>query len=200
MKRTLATCLLPLAILLVFTGGCDSLRFAPSESQKAAAWQTNRIAIAAHQAGLPAASEASQQLVAGTTVALSYTGLPDDVSDLTDPAAINAMFEQAANDAAKRPTGVDILDTAETGLGIIEIVAGLLGAGGITLGGRAVTAWIAKARQAKAAAAEIIKGSENFLNSTSNEGAIADFKAAQKNVQSAATKKLVAEQRVAIKT
>jgi hypothetical protein len=79
MRKTLAT-IIPLCFLLA---GCDSLRFAPTETQKQNAWLHNRTAmISAETARVEAASEKLRALTKLSEVQSrafsSYCGLPKE--------------------------------------------------------------------------------------------------------------------------
>jgi hypothetical protein len=179
------------AICLV--SGCESLRFAPNESQKQNAWLHNRTAEFAADT---ARSENTSEKLKGLTnlsavqsrAVTSYYGLPqqfpkaDTADDVFSPANIQ-LAQSAAADAAKRPDIWQIADNGlELGIGIAAIFGGVLGT-------RAVQ-FLRDAKAKSTALKEIIQGNELFKQQ--NSAVADDFKEAQKN-QSVETRQLVAQ-------
>ena len=180
MKTPLKPLLILVLILftLGLTTGCGSMRFAPGEARKQLALKTHMTARAIDAAGADAATPATGQLVEGTAVSLSYTGMPAD-PDISDyPATVAA----ASADAARRPTADEAFELAEGGLSLVAELAILFGFGGVGFGGKKVVDWIALAREKSTALEEIVQGNEIFKK-LSDDPAIAAFKDAQTQAQ-----------------
>ena len=182
-----------LVMVLVFTGGCDSLRFAPGEVQKENAYLHHRTAQMA--AAETRRSEVTPALVELTSLCelqsrafMADYGLPgvlpaaetiDDVLAESSRGIAAAAFSQSS----RRPDVWDVTD------GLLEIgfaVAGIIGG---AYGIRA-TRFFRRAREKSKALREIIEGNE-LLKQTSAETAAA-FKTAHK-AQSPQTRQIVAE-------
>jgi hypothetical protein len=114
---------LVLTVCLFTFSGCDSFRFAPTQAQKQIALDAQRAAMTVEALGTDPASEAAKKLLTGTSVMLNYAGLPDDpvIEDFETTA------QQAAEDAAQRPTSDDIFEAADQALGLAEMVLIILG-------------------------------------------------------------------------
>ncbi len=182
-----------LVMVLVFTGGCDSLRFAPGEVQKENAYLHHRTAqMAAAEARR---SEATPELSGLTSLCelqsrafMADYGLPqvlpaaetiDDVlAESSQGIAVAALAR-----SSMRPEVWDVTD------GLLELgfaVAGIIGG---AYGIRA-TRFFRRAREKSKALREIIEGNE-LLKQTSTEAAAA-FKTAHK-AQSPQTRQIVTE-------
>jgi hypothetical protein len=189
-----ATCrsrLLLLAVPLLLTAGCDSLRFAPGQTQKQNAWLHNRTAAVAAETAR--AEQTSQELQALTKLSelqsrsfTSYCGLPKEYPQAETADQILAESNwQTANaslaQSAERPDPWQVADSAlDIGIGVCALFGGVLGT-------RAVR-FLQEARAKSQALKEIIQGNERFK--TQNAEQVAAFKAAQQN-QSPATRQLV---------
>ncbi|MDO8301867.1 MAG: hypothetical protein Q7T18_01360 [Sedimentisphaerales bacterium] len=173
--------------------GCDTLRFAPSESQKQNAWLHNRTAeFAADSARGENASEKLKGLTnlsaMQSRAITSYYGMPqqfpkvDTVDAVLSQSNIQLAQEAAAN-AAQRPDVWTIADNGlELGIGIAALFGGVFGT-------RAMQ-FLKDAKTKSTALKEIIEGNELFKK---QNGAVSDdFKEAQKN-QSVETRQLVAQ-------
>ena len=180
-------------ITLCFLSGCDTLRFAPSESQKQNAWLHNRTTeFAADMAQNENSSEKLKGLTnlsaAQSRAITSYYGLPqqfpkaDTADDVLSQANIQ-LAQEASADAARRP---DVWQIADNGL---ELGIGIAGLFGGVLGTRAVR-FLKDAKTRSKALKEVIEGNELFKQQ--NRAVADDFKAAQKN-QSAETRQLVTQ-------
>jgi len=181
-----------LCALCVLCGCNDSLRFAPTESQKQAAELTHQAAVVDNQVGAVPACPTSRQLVSGTAAALAYIGRPKVPPD---PLEFDSALSQAQADSVRRPAVDDVFAAADQGLSLAAGLAILFGVGGAGFGGKKVLDWIAIASQKSKALEEIVKGGEAFkaLAEASGAGTSVDlFKTAQAG-QSPQTKVLVTE-------
>lgn len=177
----------------IFMSGCDSLRFAPSESQKQNAWLHDRTTMMAAQTAQ--AENASARLKALTQLSqnqsrafTAYYGLPSEF-----PAADNAeqilaqsnfqLAQSAAKEAADRP---DVFNVADN---ILELAIGVCGLLGGVYGTRAI-GFLRQAQTKSKALEEIVAGNELFKKQ--NPDSTAAFKTAQQN-QSSETRQIVAE-------
>ena len=186
-KRDWLSLIATLAIIITFVGffvlllgGCNGspLRFAPSEAQKQAAWQSHLIARTVDTAGAEADSPATNALVQGTQAALAYSGMPAEPT--TED--IDATLAQANADATRRPTGADVIDAVDDGLGLGADLLLALGLGGTVIGGKKIADLIAAARQRAEALKEVILNNELFkaqAEAAGNEQALDLFKKAQ---------------------
>jgi hypothetical protein len=173
--------------------GCDTLRFAPSESQKQNAWLHNRTAeFSANAARSENTSEKLKELTnlsaAQSRAITSYYGMPrqfppaDTVDAVLSQCNIQ-LAQDATADAAQRPDVWQIADNGlELGIGIAALFGGVFGT-------RAVQ-FLKDAKTKSKALKEIIEGNELFKRQ--NRTVADDFKEAQKN-QSIETRQLVAQ-------
>jgi hypothetical protein len=179
--------------VLCLLSGCDTLRFAPSETQKQNAWLHNRTAdFAADAARTENTSEKLKGLTnlsaAQSRAITSYYGMPQEFpnTDTADDVLSQTnmqLAQDAATDAAKRPDVWQIADNGlELGIGIAALFGGVLGT-------RAVQ-FLRDAKTKSKALKEIIEGNELFKRQ--NTGTADNFKEAQKN-QSVETRQLVAQ-------
>ena len=184
-------------VALVFAvflfGGCDSLRFAPSEKQKQNAWLHNRTtAITADTARMENSSEKLQALTKlselQSKVFVSYHGLPKEPPPAQTAEDILAesnlqLVQAATSESDQRP---DVFEVADN---IFELVIGASALLGGIYGTRAVN-FLRQARKKSKALQEIIEGNELFKKQ--NKAYANAFKEAQKS-QSAQTRQLVAQ-------
>jgi len=187
-------------VVLVWCGvmgcGCGAVRFSPGQEQKANAylhWRATELAAAEAKAenttpelqGLPALS-ARQSLAF-----VADYGLPDELpaSDTAQQilAAGGPVAESAYQQSLERP---DMWQAAE---GAIELGIGLAGLLGGVYGARVVQ-FLRQAQDKSRALKEIIAGNELFKRTYPAQADA--FKAAQQG-QSAATRKLVAQEKAA---
>jgi hypothetical protein len=187
----LAFCVLHFASL--FLVGCDSLRFAPSETQKQNAWLHNRTALIAAETAR--AEAASQQLRGLTQLSelqsrsvCSYYGLPKEFPRAETAEDILAqsnwqLAHAALAESADRPDTWQIADSAlELGIGICALFGGVYGS-------RAVR-FLKDARTKSQALREVVAGNEAFKkHSQANTAA---FKEAHQ-AQSPQTRQIVAQ-------
>jgi hypothetical protein len=179
--------------VLAAAGGCDSLRFAPGEVQKANAYLHHRTAqMAADAARDEAASTDLVQLTALSEVQsrafMADYGLPRElpaaerVEDVLAESS-RAIAADALAMSAERPDAWAVADgLLEAGLAVAGILGGAWGI-------RAVQ-FIKRTREKSQALREIIRGNELFKR-TSADAAEA-FKAAHKD-QSPQTRQIVTE-------
>lgn len=186
---------LMLSAIVIVCLGCDTLRFAPTESQKQNAFVHWRTAdLAAQQA---ADENASPQMSALTALSSQQSrafvadyGLPSELpnADTADDILTIApnIAQRAYQESTARP---DIWQAAD---GLMELAIALAGLFGGAAGIR-ITQYLKQAREKSTALKEIIKGNELFKR---DYPAQADaFKSTQSG-QSTATRKLVAEQKL----
>jgi hypothetical protein len=173
--------------------GCDGLRFAPKEEQKANAYLHWRVTeLAAQQAKTEQASTQLQGLTGlasqqSRAFAADY-GMPKElpIADNTEQVlnGSGAMIAQSAyQQSIERP---DMWQAAD---GVMQFGIALAGLLGGAYGIRA-TQFLKQARDKSKALKEIIDGNELFKQSNPSQAAA--FKEAQKD-QSAETKKIVTE-------
>lgn len=170
---------------LPFLVGCDTLRFAPNEEQKAVAYDTYRVANQVNVSGTEPGSPASERLVTGTAASLAYTGLPANPAPITD-ADYPTTAKTAQQAAQQRPTAGDVIALAEGGLSLAEALATALGFGGVVLAGRSITNWVSMAKQKAAALQEVVTGNQAFLNqlkAAGNTAIVDQFKEFQNKAQ-----------------
>jgi hypothetical protein len=179
-----------MALLALLQMGCQEgamgLRFSPTEAMRQNSEMTHALAKEVHSDGADAGSAATEQLVAGTEVNLSYTGRPKTPVDASQFSTVNT---QAREDAVERPNVGEATDAAlNIGLGI----AALLGGGaGVKLAGN-----LRRVHGKAKAFQEVVSENEIFKRMASPEMQKA-FKTAHKD-QSAATRVLVAEAKATI--
>jgi len=189
MKKMLVT--LILACLLL--AGCESLRFAPTETQKQNAWLHNRTTIvAADTARQEAASEKLQALTQlsefQSRAFSSYFGLPrkfpraETAEDILAESNLKLAWTALA-ESVERPDVWQLADNVfELAIGISALLGGVYGT-------RAVR-HLKEARAKSKALKEIIEGNELFKKQ--NESYASTFKEAHKD-QSPQTRQIVAQ-------
>jgi len=181
-----------LAVVLV-TGGCGQIRFAPNEAQKQNAWVHNRTAaIAASEAS---AEQTSAKLQALTNLSemqsrafVAYCGLPEEL-----PAAETAqdvlsesnrqLATTAIEQSKERP---DVWGVADSAMELAIAIAGLFGGAYATR----IIKFLQEAKAKSNALKEIVLANEIFKKT--NPDAAEAFKDAQRS-QSPLTKQIVAE-------
>ncbi len=190
MRRIFALC------LLVFAGGCDSFRFAPTEEQKQNAWLHNRTSILAAEAAKD--EFASEKLQALTKVSenqsrafVAYNGLPQEfpkaetAQDVLSEANMKITSE-ATIQSAQRPDVWQLTDsTLELAIAACSVLGGVYGTKAVR--------FLRQARTKQQALKEIIEGNELFKKM--NTESAAAFKQAQSR-QSAQTRQIVAEMKI----
>ncbi|MGB2865520.1 MAG: hypothetical protein WBC05_19475 [Sedimentisphaerales bacterium] len=188
----------PKSVVLISTcmclllAGCDSLRFAPSESQKQNAWLHNRTAIVTAETAR--AEETSPTLQALTQLGevqsrglSAYCGLPKEFPPAETAEDILAesnwqLAGTALQESAERPDPWQVADSMlEMGVGICALLGGVYGT-------RAI-GFLRQAREKSNALHEIIAGNELFKKQ--NHAQTPAFKQAHQN-QSPQTRQLVA--------
>jgi len=187
------TAILISASMCLLIAGCDSLRFAPTESQKQNAWLHNRTAIITAETAR--AEEASPTLQALTKLGevqsrafSAYYGLPKEFpqAETAEDILAESNFQLAATalqESTDRPDPWQVADSMlEMGIGICALLGGVYGT-------RAVR-FLKDARSKSEALKEIIAGNELFKKQ--NKSQAAAFKQAHQN-QSPQTRQLVAE-------
>lgn len=195
MKLTAGFCVV-FAIALVL-GGCESLRFAPDESQKQNAWlHYHTTRLTAETAGEEACSEQLRDLAdlshEQSRAFVAYCGLPEEMpaaetpEDVLAPAS-RGVTESANQSARRRPDPWTTADAfLELGIGIAGILGGVYGL-------RAAE-FLTRARDKTAALREIIEGNEALRNLGEETRRV--FKEAHQG-QSARTRRIVAETKAA---
>jgi hypothetical protein len=166
--------------------GCDTLRLAPSESQKQIALDTYQTAQTVNATGAAAQSLATQKLVSGTAASVAYTGYP------ANPTITNydTTLQTAQADAAKRPTIDDVAKSFDGWLSLGIGVAGLFGGGA----GLKIAAALKATKDKAAALKEVVQGNEEFKRWLELNGgglAVNAFRQAQTGVQSVKTEQAV---------
>ncbi len=180
-------------VTALFITGCDSLRFAPTETQKQNAWLHNRTAqVTFETAKSEDVSEKLQRLIKLSEVQsrtfTSYFGLPkqfpqaDTIDDIL--AESNFILARAALAAsAERPDAWQLADNMfEVAIGISALLGGVYGT-------RAVR-FLRDARTKSQALGEIIAGNELFKKQ--NQTHASAFKQAHRD-QSPQTRQIVAQ-------
>jgi hypothetical protein len=180
------------AYMCLLLAGCDSLRFAPSETQKQNAWLHNRTAIVT--AEMARAEETSQTLQALTQLGevqsrafSTYCGIPKEYppSETAEEILTKSNFQLASTalqESSERPDPWQIADSMlEMGIGICALLGGVYGT-------RAV-GFLRQAKTKSNALHEIITGNEIFKKQ--NQTQATAFKQAHQN-QSPQTRQLVA--------
>jgi len=182
-----------LTLSCIVTTGCDSLRLAPTETQKQNAWLHNRTAImAAEAANIENSSEKLQALTKLSELQsrafVAYHGLPKEVpQDETAEQILGESNLQLAQTAlaqsADRPDAWQLVDSAiELGIGICALLGGVYGTKAVK--------FLKDAKAKSRALREIIAGNELFKRN--NPETSSAFKQAQQN-QSPQTRQIVAE-------
>jgi hypothetical protein len=187
------TAVLISACMCILLAGCDSLRFAPTESQKQNAWLHNRTAIVTAETAR--AEETSPKLQALTQLGevqsrafSAYCGLPKEFppAETAEDILAESNFQLATaalQESADRPDAWQVADSMlQTGIGICALLGGVYGT-------RAVR-FLKDARGKSEALKEIIAGNELFKKE--NQTQAAAFKQAHQN-QSPQTRQLVAQ-------
>ncbi len=181
-------------ILICFLfAGCDSLRFAPAESQKQNAWLHNRTAMmAAQTAKAESTSEKLQALTQLSEVQSrafsSYYGLPKEFSQAETAEDVLTesswqLARTALQQGADRPDAWEVADSMlELGIGICALLGGVYGT-------RAVR-FLRETRTKSKALQEIIAGNELFKKQDESSASV--FKQAHQN-QSPQTRQIVAQ-------
>ena len=181
------------ACMCLLLAGCDSLRFAPSESQKQNAWLHNRTAIVTAETAR--AEDTSPKLQALTQLGevqsrafSSYCGLPKDFlpAETAEDILAESNFQLAGTalqESTERPNPWQVADSMlEMGIGICALLGGVYGT-------RAV-GFLRQARTKSNALHEIIASNEQFKKQ--NQTQAAAFKQAHQN-QSPQTRQLVVQ-------
>ena len=173
--------------------GCQGLRFAPSEAQRANAWLHERTAGVA--AEMARDEESSEQLRALTQLShlqsgamRAYFGQPAEMPQAFTAEEILSesnwqLAEAAEADGVERP---DVFKLADN---VLELAIGISALLGGVYGTRAVR-FLKEAKDKSRALEEIIAGNELFKKE--HEEAAGAFKEAQR-MQSPATKQIVAQ-------
>jgi len=185
--------ILVVMVLVFFTVGCGSFRFAPGEAQKQNAWLHNRTAEMA--ADIAHSEDASGELQGLTKLcevqSRAFTadyGLPAEFPGADSAEAILAESNQqlahsALAQARQRPDAWDVADGAmDLGIGIAALFGGVYGV--------KVARFLNEARTKSKALREIIKGNELFKSEHTDSARA--FKAAHKD-QSPQTRQLVTQ-------
>lgn len=181
------------ALMCLSLAGCESLRFAPSESQKQNAWMHNRTALVTAETAR--AEDVSQKLQALTKLGevqsrafSAYCGMPKEFPQAETAEDILAesnwqLAETALQTSAERPDAWQVADSAmELGIGVCALLGGVYGT-------RAVR-FLRDARGKSQALQEIIAGNELFKKQ--NQAQAAAFKQAHGN-QSPQTRQIVVQ-------
>ena len=190
MRKILMSLLLGLCLL---SAGCESLRFAPTETQKQNAWLHNRTAaITAETAKGENTSENLQALTKLSELQsrafVSYNGLPKEFPQAETAEDVLAqsnwqLARTASAESAERP------DTWQVADSLLELAIGICALFGGVFGTRIVQ-FLKDAQTKSKALKEIIEGNELFKKQ--NESSVEAFKQAQQN-QSPETRQIVAE-------
>ena len=189
MKSMLVT----LSAMSMLLFGCETLRFAPSETQKQNAWLHNRTAqVTAETAKAEQTSEKIQALTklgeVQSRAFVSYCGLPKEFPQAESAEDILResswqLARAASVQSAQRPDPWKVADSAfELAIGISSLLGGVYGT-------RAVR-FLRDARTKSQALKEIITGNELFKKQ--NESTVVAFKNAHSS-QSPQTRKIVTE-------
>jgi len=179
--------------ICLFSMGCDSLRFAPTETQKQNAWLHSRTTTIAVDTAKD--ENASEQLKALTQLSevqsrafSSYFGLPKEFprSETAEDVLAESnrqLARTALQQGAERPDAWEVADSMlELGIGICALLGGVYGS-------RAV-GFLRQTRTKSKALKEIITGNELFKKQ--NASSTSAFKHAHQN-QSPPTRQIVAE-------
>ena len=182
-----------LIMLCLLLCGCESLRFAPGETQKQNAWLHSRTAaIAATRAEDEAASQELQALTKlsqlQSRAITSYYGPPKELppADTAEDVLRESNWQiadTAYDESVQRPDAWRVADNAlELGIGICALLGGVYGTKAVR--------FLKQAKAKSKALQEVIAGNELFKKQ--NESSVAAFKQAQK-LQSPQTRQIVAE-------
>ena len=188
-----STRLLTYALMYFLLAGCDSLRFAPTETQKQNAWLHNRTAImAAETAKVEDTSEKLQALTQLNEVqSLAFSsdyGLPREFPQAETAEDVLAesnwqLARTALQQGTERPDAWEVADSMlELGIGICALLGGVYGP-------RAV-GFLRETKTKSRALQEIIVGNELFKKQ--NASSASAFKEAHQN-QSPQTRQIVAQ-------
>ncbi len=191
-SKTITTVLICVSACVLLTG-CESLRFAPGETQKQNAWLHNRTAIVtAEAARTENSSEKLQTLTqlgeVQSRAFSSYFGLPEQFPKAETAEDIlsesNFRLAQAALESgAQRPDGWQVADSMlELGIGICAVLGGV--------GGARAVRFLQEAKTKSKALQEIVTGNELFKKQNTEQTTA--FKQAQ-STQSPQTRQLVAQ-------
>jgi len=182
-----------LIVLCLLTAGCESIRFAPGETQKQNAWLHSRTTmIAAQQARQENTSEKLQVLTdisqLQSRAFVAYYGLPkqyppaETAEDVLSQSNF-ALTRGALRDSSVRPDGWEMADSAmEFGIGIFALLGGAYGI--------KAAQFLKMAKAKSKALKEVVEGNELFKKT--NSAAAETFKQAHK-IQSPQTRQIVAE-------
>ncbi len=181
------------ALACLFTTGCDTLRFAPTEVQKQNAYLHGRVTkIAADTAKEEFVSPKLQALTDLSHLqSRSYTayfGLPKELPDADTAADVLAESNYKIAQASLERSS-DRPDPFKTTDALLELVIGISAVAGGVYGAKVVR-FLKEARLKSKALEEVIKGNELFKQS--NPESRQAFKQAQIQ-QSPETQKLVTE-------
>jgi hypothetical protein len=179
--------------ILLTAGGCEAIRFAPSEQQKQNAWVHNRTAAYASQtAQNEQSSEKLQELTklseTQSEAFVAYCGLPEELpkANTVEDVLSESNKQLAATAIAQSKQRPDAWDIADSSLELGIAIAGLFGgAGAIRL-----AKFLQDAKAKSNALKEIVLANEIFKKT--NPDSADAFKDAQRN-QSALTKQIVVE-------
>lgn len=182
-----------LFLFAVLVAGCDSLRFAPSETQKQNAWLHNRTTlIAAETARAEAASQKLRALTQFSELQSrafsSYYGLPKEFPRAETAEDVLAQSNRqlahtALAESADRPDTWQVADSAiELGIGICALLGGVYGSQAVR--------FLKDARAKSQALREIVAGNELFKQQ--NQDHAPAFKGAHRS-QSPQTRQIVAQ-------
>ncbi len=176
--------------------GCDSLRLAPTESQKQNSWLHNRTAIVTAETAR--AEDTSPKLQALTQLGevqsrafSAYCGMPKEFPSAETAEDILAesnwkLAGTALQESSERPDAWQVADSMlEMGIGICALLGGVYGT-------RTVR-FLKNARGKSDALKEIITGNEQFKKQ--NQAQATAFKQAHQS-QSLQTRQLVAKMKV----
>lgn len=192
-KTNKLTVVLFLLAAIVLFGACDTLRFAPMESQKQNTYLHHRtIVAAATRAQDEQSSQTLQQLTSNAAqqsdAILAYYGLPKNLPSTESIDAIlseenKKITEQAHAAALQRPNPWDVADhLMELGIALAGVVGGVYGT-------RAIGA-LKAAKEKSTALREIIKGNELFKQD--NPESTNSFKKSHQ-IQNETTRSIVTE-------
>lgn len=192
MRKIVAILILSCLLL----AGCESLRFAPTETQKQNAWLHNRTAaVAADTAHTENASGKLQALTRLSKLQsgafVSYYGLPKELpqADTAEDILAESSFhlaQTALAQSAERPDAFKVADNIfELAIGISALLGGVYGTSAVR--------FLKEARAKSKALQEVIAGNELFKSRHTDQ--VSAFKQAHQK-QSPQTRQLVAELKV----
>lgn len=182
-------------VLAVIVGlaGCDSLRFAPGQTQKQNAWLHNRTATAAAQTAKSGGTSEKLKALCKLSELQSRAFVADYGVPKQLPMAESAdeilagsnvkLAEDAIAESSERPDAWDVADNT------LELAVGICGLLGGVYGTRAVR-FLKDARGKSKALKEIVQGNELFKQANRQQADA--FKQAHRN-QSPATRQLVSQ-------